>query len=97
MAWHNESHVCPWWIGCLLVRPIRRWFQNPEQILSLHISEGMTVLDIGPGMGFFTVPAGRMVGDTGRVTAVDFQQKMLNAPAKRAEQAGVVNRITINL
>ena len=97
MAWHNESHVCPWWIGYLLVSPMRRWFQNPEQILSPHISDGMTVLDIGPGMGFFTIPAGRMVGDTGRVIAVDFQQKMLNALAKRAEKAGVANRITINL
>jgi ubiquinone/menaquinone biosynthesis C-methylase UbiE len=91
------KHVCPWWIGYLLVSPIRRWFQNPEKILSPYISEGMTVLDIGPGMGFFTIPAARMVGDTGRVIAVDIQEKMLKSLVKRAEKAGVAGRIVTKI
>jgi ubiquinone/menaquinone biosynthesis C-methylase UbiE len=91
------KHVCPWWIGYLLVSPIRRWFQNPEKILAPYISEGMTVLDIGPGMGFFTIPAARMVGDSGRVIAVDLQEKMLKSLVKRAEKAGVGGRIVAKL
>ena len=87
------KHVCPWWVGYLLVSPIRRWFQDPEKILSPYVSEGMTVLDIGPGMGFFTIPAARMVGDSGRVIAVDLQEKMLKSLVKRAEKAGVAGRI----
>jgi ubiquinone/menaquinone biosynthesis C-methylase UbiE len=91
------EHVCPWWVGYLLVSPIRRWFQDPEKILSPYISEGMTVLDIGPGMGFFTIPAAQMVGDTGRVIAVDLQEKMLKSLVKRAEKAGVAGRIVAKL
>lgn len=91
------KHVCPWWVGYLLVSPIRRWFQDPEKILSPYISEGMTVLDIGPGMGFFTIPAARMVGDSGRVIAVDLQEKMLKSLIKRAEKAGVAGRIITKL
>jgi ubiquinone/menaquinone biosynthesis C-methylase UbiE len=91
------KHVCPWWVGYLLVSPIRRWFQDPDKILSPYISEGMTVLDIGPGMGFFTIPATRMVGDSGRVIAVDLQEKMLKSLVKRAEKAGVAGRIITKL
>jgi ubiquinone/menaquinone biosynthesis C-methylase UbiE len=91
------EHVCPWWVGYLLVCPIRRWFQNPEKILSPYISEGMTVLDIGPGMGFFTIPAAQMVRESGRVIAVDLQEKMLKSLVKRAEKAGVAGRIVAKL
>ena len=91
------KHVCPWWVGYLLVSPIRRWFQDPDKILSPYISEGMTVLDIGPGMGFFTIPAAQMVGDSGRVIAVDLQEKMLKSLEKRAEKAGVSRRIVAKL
>jgi ubiquinone/menaquinone biosynthesis C-methylase UbiE len=91
------EHICPWWMGYLLACPIRRWLQDPEKILSPYITEGMTVLDIGPGMGFFTIPAARMVGKTGKVIAVDVQAKMLNALVKRAEKAGVADRIVIKL
>jgi 2-polyprenyl-3-methyl-5-hydroxy-6-metoxy-1,4-benzoquinol methylase len=91
------QHVCPWWVGYLLVSPLRRWLQDPEKILSPYIREGMTVLDIGPGMGFFTIPAARMVGDGGTVIAVDLQEKMLKSLVKRAEKAGVSARITARL
>lgn len=87
------KHVCPWWVGYLLISPIRRWLQNPEKILAPYISEGMTVLDIGPGMGFFTLPAARMVGEGGKVIAVDIQEKMLSTLRKRAEKAGLADRI----
>ncbi len=91
------EHICPWWVGYLLACPIRRWFQDPEKILSPYITEGMTVLDIGPGMGFFTIPAARMVGDSGKVIAVDVQEKMLKALVKRAKKASVADRVVAKL
>ena len=87
------EHICPWWVGYFLISPIRRWLQDPEKILSPYINEGMTVLDIGPGMGFFTIPAARMVGESGKVIAVDVQEKMLTVLRKRAEKAGVAGRV----
>jgi ubiquinone/menaquinone biosynthesis C-methylase UbiE len=76
---------------------IRKLFQNPEQILRPYVAEGITVLDIGPGMGYFSIPLARMVGPGGRVIAVDIQPKMLGALQKRAKRAAVDQRIIIHL
>jgi hypothetical protein len=47
--------VCPWWLGYWLISPLRRRGQNPREILSPHVHEGVTVLEPGSGMGFFTL------------------------------------------
>lgn len=91
------EHVCPWWIGYLLVSPLRRWRMQPEKLLSSYLREGMVVLEPGPGMGFFTLPLARMVGPSGRVIAIDIQQKMLNGLRRRAEKAGLLDRIEMRL
>jgi ubiquinone/menaquinone biosynthesis C-methylase UbiE len=91
------KHVCPWWVGYLLVSPVRRWLQNPEKILGPYIREGMVVLDVGPAMGFFTIPAAAMVGETGRVIALDVQERMLRALERRAKKAGMDRRIFTHL
>lgn len=67
--------------------------QNATQIVSPYVREGMTVLEPGPGMGFFTIPLARMVGDAGSVIAVDVQPKMIGALKRRAAKAGVRNRV----
>ena len=89
------SHrVCPWWIGYLLASPIRKWLgQDPIEILSPYVREGMTVLEPGPGMGFFTVPLARFVGSSGRVVAVDMQPKMIEGLKHRAAKANLLDRI----
>lgn len=88
------SHrVCPWWIGYLLASPIRRWLQDPVQILSPYVRGGMTVLEPGPGMGFFTIPLARLVGPSGRVIPVDVQSKMIDGLKRRAGRANVLERI----
>ena len=72
------SHkVCPWWIGYFLASPLRRLVHNPATILRPFVSEGMTVVEPGPGMGFFTMELARLVGRPGRVVAIDVQPKML--------------------
>ena len=87
------THVCPWWLGYLLMCPLRRWWDNPEKMLEPYVREGMTVLDIGSGMGFFSIPAARMVGESGKVIAVDVQEKMLQGLVKRAARAGLAGRV----
>lgn len=88
-------HVCPWWIGIFLASPIRLWFEDPDKLLSGYVREGMTVLEPGPGMGFFTLPMAKMVGPRGKVIAVDLQPKMLEGVRRRAERAGVLDRIEL--
>jgi ubiquinone/menaquinone biosynthesis C-methylase UbiE len=53
----------------------------------------MTVLEVGPGMGFFSLPLARLVGKNGKVVCVDVQEKMTEKLKKRAEKAGLVDRI----
>ena len=88
------SHrVCPWWIGYLLASPIRRWIQDPLPIIRPYVHEGMTVLEPGPGMGFFTIPLAQLVGPSGRVVAVDLQPRMIQGMKRRAARASVLERI----
>ena len=88
-----SERICPWWLGYLLASTLRRLLQNPEDILTPHVKPGMTVLDVGCGMGFFTLPMARMVGADGRVIAVDLQEKMILSLRRRMTTAGLSARI----
>jgi ubiquinone/menaquinone biosynthesis C-methylase UbiE len=88
-----KHRVCPWWLGFWLLNPLRRFGQNPRDIHSPYVREGMTVLEPGPGMGFFTLELGRLVGPSGRAVAVDVQQKMLDRLKRRAANAGLAGRV----
>lgn len=90
-------HVCPWWLGYFLISPLRRWQCDPAKVLSPYVREGMTVLEPGPGMGFFTLELARLVGPSGRVVAVDVQPKMLAALKRRAAKAGLADRVDARL
>lgn len=87
------KRVCPYWVGYILASPLRRFLHNPDRILASLVGSGMTVLDVGPAMGFFTLPIARMVGPDGQVVCVDLQEKMLQALRKRAAAAGLSDRI----
>lgn len=87
--------VCPWWIGYFLVCPIRRLAEDPAEILSPYISRGATVLEPGPGMGFFTLEMARMVGPEGRVVAIDVQERMLGRLRRRAQKAKLGSRVEV--
>ena len=87
------EHVCPWWIGYLLVNPLRRRAQNPQKMLAPYIKQGAVVLDVGCGMGFFSLDMARMVGPQGKAVCIDLQPKMIQALVRRATKAGLIDRI----
>ena len=88
-----KNHVCPWRHAYLFDNFLRRLVHDPKKILQTYVRPGMTVLDIGCGMGFFSIGMARLVGSHGRVIAVDLQQEMLDVLRKRAAGAGVGSRI----
>jgi SAM-dependent methyltransferase len=90
-----SKRVCPWWLGYLLASPIRRLMHDPAKVLAPYVREGMTVLEPGPGMGFFTLELARLVGPSGRVIAVDVQPKMLEGLKRRAARAGLLERLDV--
>lgn len=87
------ARVCPWWLAYTFDNPLRRLVHNPEKILGPYLEEGMTVLDTGCGMGFFSIAMAHLVGSGGKVIAVDVQPQILEVLKKRAEKAGVSERI----
>ncbi len=90
---HEEEsrgrHVCPVWIGRLLVSPLRRLVENPTKILGPYVNPGATVIDVGCAMGFHSLDLARLVGPEGRVLCLDIQQKMLDGLVRRARRKGL--------
>jgi ubiquinone/menaquinone biosynthesis C-methylase UbiE len=94
MTDHTKPHVCPWWVGYFLITPWRRFIHDPQRILGPYVRDGMTVLEIGPGMGYFSLALAQLVGPRGKVICAEVQEKMLEKLGKRAQKAGVLGRIT---
>lgn len=88
-----DDHVCPWWLCYTFDNPLRRLIHNPEKMLREWIAPGQTVIDVGCGMGYFSLPMAHLVGDTGRVIAVDLQAQMLDRVQHRAARAGLQARL----
>ncbi len=88
-----QGMVCPWWLCFTFDNPLRKLLHNPEAILSPYVHPGDRVIDIGPGMGYFTIPLARLVGRKGHVIAIDVQERMLSALMTRAKKKGISERI----
>ena len=88
--------VCPWWLCHSFDNPLRRLFHDPDRLLHPYVKPGMTVVDIGCGMGYFTVGLAKLAGPEGKVIAVDLQQPMLDALGRRARKAGMADRIVLH-
>ncbi len=92
-----EHRICPWWLGYVLASPLRRLLQDPAAMIKPYVREGMTVLEPGPGMGFFTLAMARQVGASGRVVAVEVQPRMIAGLKRRLAKAGLLERTDARL
>ena len=85
----------PAFIGRFLDSDIRRWLQPPDKIIERSgVKQGMTVLDLGCGSGAFTTFVARVIGEQGKVYAVDIQPAMLQqleCKLAKAENQGIKN------
>jgi ubiquinone/menaquinone biosynthesis C-methylase UbiE len=82
----------PQFAANLIDNPLRRRWQPPDQLAARHgLAEGMTVLDVGPGNGTYTLAAARRVGETGKVVAVDIEPRMVERVERRIAAEGVTN------
>ena len=67
----------------------RRAKMPPEPTLrAAGVARGQTVVDLGCGPGYFTLPAAELVGPGGKVYGVDVQPEMVEACRQRAAEAG---------
>jgi ubiquinone/menaquinone biosynthesis C-methylase UbiE len=71
---------------------LRQWLLNPVKTLKgAGIQPGQTVLEVGCGTGFFTIPAARLIGDQGRLVAMDVLSKYTDRVSKKVQAADLNN------
>ncbi|OYP39218.1 class I SAM-dependent methyltransferase [Rhodopirellula sp. MGV] len=77
----------PW-----LIRESRQREEDCQKMLeNLGVKPGMTICDMGCGNGFYSLKLAEMVGEEGKVLAVDIQAEMLRLLKARAEEQGIDN------
>lgn len=77
----------PW-----LIRESRQREEDCEKMLkNLGVKPGMTVCDMGCGNGFYSLKLAEMVGENGKVLAIDIQPEMLRLLQARAEEQEIDN------
>lgn len=91
-----ETSSYPWWVALLWDNPLRRLVHPPARIVDGLLAPGQVALDLGCGVGGFTVGMARVVGPAGQVVAVDVHPGMLAAARRRAARARVADRVTFH-
>ena len=84
-----KGDVCPHQISFLLDNPLRRLLFSPKKRLAKYLEIGNVVVDLGCGPGFFTTEMAKIVGESGKVYAIDIQPQMLRRVAKKAQTLGL--------
>jgi ubiquinone/menaquinone biosynthesis C-methylase UbiE len=89
---HFRKFPMPEFAANIIDNPLRRRIQPPDETAIRHgIEPGMTILEVGPGNGTYTVAAARRVGDEGKIVTVDIEPKMIDRVEKRAQAEGLDN------
>jgi ubiquinone/menaquinone biosynthesis C-methylase UbiE len=76
----------------VMEHPLRRKLNDPAKTLkAAGLGPGQHVLEVGCGTGFFTVPAARLVGETGRVHSIDLYPLAIERATQKVQEAGLIN------
>jgi ubiquinone/menaquinone biosynthesis C-methylase UbiE len=74
----------------------RERFRKPEETLAkIGITEGQRLLDFGCGIGSYSIPAAKIVGEEGKVYALDVHPLAIENVRKRIAKEGLPNVETI--
>ena len=78
--------------GMLMGSRLRKWLMSPVKILeAANVRPGQTILEVGCGTGFFTIPAAQIVGDEGKIIALDASSDYLETVAKKVRKTELTN------
>jgi demethylmenaquinone methyltransferase/2-methoxy-6-polyprenyl-1,4-benzoquinol methylase len=69
----------------------RRFFDPVRTLTGAGIQPGQHVLEVGCGTGFFTIAAAKLVGDMGRVFAMDPYSLAMEKVANKVRDAALTN------
>ena len=90
--WRKNPSACPY--------GQRFWVEAPHPIITrdrlrsvLRPEPGERILEIGPGVGYYTLDMAEWVGTEGRVEIFDLQQQFLDHVMGRAAERNLVNLV----
>ncbi|MBI4926615.1 MAG: methyltransferase domain-containing protein [Anaerolineae bacterium] len=79
-------------MAAIMESRLRYRFFGPGRILQgADLQPGQTVLEIGCGTGFFTLPAARLLGDQGSLVAMDVLPMSVEAVTRKVQSANLKN------
>jgi ubiquinone/menaquinone biosynthesis C-methylase UbiE len=88
--WRTHPSACPY--------GQRFWVEAPHPFITrgrlleaLHPRPGDTILEVGPGTGYYTLPVAQALAPNGTLHILDVQQEMLEHTTRRAHDAGIEN------
>ncbi len=80
-----------------LMRRVREQEEGPSKMREqLQVKPGMVICDMGCGNGYHTLPLAEMVGENGKILAVDVQPEMIEMLRQNIERKGLKNIEPIN-
>jgi ubiquinone/menaquinone biosynthesis C-methylase UbiE len=92
LAWRAERkarNVFPAKEAGALLNPLRSLIMPAGKTVRRYgISQGETVLELGPGPGWYSREASRAVGESGRLICLDIQRDMLDILRRRLDEDG---------
>ncbi len=78
--------------GILMGCKVRQWFSDSAKTLQgADIQSGQTILEVGCGTGFFTIPAAQLIGDRGCLVAMDVSSGFIEQVSKKVQLAHLKN------
>jgi demethylmenaquinone methyltransferase/2-methoxy-6-polyprenyl-1,4-benzoquinol methylase len=78
--------------GMMMGSRARRWLMNPVKTLQgAGIQPAQTVLEVGCGTGFFTIPAAKLIGGQGCLVAMDLSSGYIEQVSKKVRNANLKN------
>jgi len=88
----HTSGLAFWMISLMHDNPLLPHLKNPRRLLeAAGLSQGQKVMEVGCGPGFFTIPAAKIVGDTGIVYATDVNPLAIKRVEQKIRSQGIRN------
>jgi len=88
----HASGLSFWMISLMHDNPLLPLLKNPYRSLeTAGLKPCQKVMEVGCGPGFFTIPAAKMVGDSGIIYAVDVNQRAIKRVEEKMRKYGIDN------
>ena len=89
---HYYKFPIPEFLTNVIDNPLRRRLQPPDQTAIRHgIKPGLTVLEVGPGKGNYTLASADRLGDQGRLVTIDIEPKIIQRLDVRLREEEIYN------